>query len=126
MLPGTQALGTLVARGLANVLATECPLDSLGKEPHMRSSAVSSFVRSCTLIAAIAAALAGCASTGSFSATTPLNLSAYNYNPNLLYLTNPMPVRVSRDLLDRYVCSTGVPLVCECMSRFSSSCDCHC
>ena len=35
-------------------------------------------------------------------------------------------VSVDRDYLDRYLCSTGEPLMCQCFSRLSQNCDCNC
>jgi hypothetical protein len=48
------------------------------------------------------------------------------YDPYKLYLKNSMPVRIEADLLDRYACANAAPLICQCMSRLSGSCDCHC
>jgi hypothetical protein len=70
-------------------------------------------------IAVIALSLGGCSALDSFSgASYPAS--------STLYLTTSMPVTARKELLDRYACASEAPLVCECTSRISSTCECHC
>jgi hypothetical protein len=74
-------------------------------------------------IAAIALSLGGCSALDNLSGT-PAN--SFYPNPSKLYLTDSAFVTAPKELLDRYVCATAKPLVCECQSRVGSTCDCHC
>jgi hypothetical protein len=99
---------------------------SFGKEPVMRLLALLPdlcvVARPLAQIAAIALSLGGCSALDSFSS------ASYSAHPgsSKLYLTNSMPVTARKELLDRYACASEAPLVCECTSRISSTCECRC
>jgi hypothetical protein len=73
---------------------------------------------------AIALCLGGCGALDQFS-SGPAGPTYYP-NPSNLYLRDSRLVTVPVEYLDRYECATGKPLMCECMGRVSSTCDCHC
>jgi hypothetical protein len=45
---------------------------------------------------------------------------------SLPYFLDSKPQQVRRDVINRYACLTGSPLICQCTSRFSGNCDCQC
>jgi hypothetical protein len=92
-----------------------------------------------TLMLLAAALLTACANvTAPTSAPTSASLSATTRptlptsSPRSLPVSNaahilmPGVVTVDRDYVDRYVCVTGRPLLCECYSRLSPVCQCLC
>src|SRR5688572_14688271 len=100
---------------------------SFGKEPSMRLFTLlpgrSAMARPVVQIAAIALSLGGCSALDNFSGAPA---SSFYPNPSKLYLTDSRSITAPKELLDRYVCATQKPLVCECQSRLSVTCDCHC
>jgi hypothetical protein len=52
--------------------------------------------------------------------------TAPKYDPYTLYLGNGTPVRARSDILDRYACRSGAPLVCQCWGGLNAFCECVC
>jgi hypothetical protein len=99
-----------------------------GKEPRMRLftllPSLCSMARPAAPIAAIAFCIGGCSGLDHLSGGTS-SYATYPVSSNL-YLTSSAVVTADRDYIDRYVCANEKPLVCQCLGRISSSCDCHC
>lgn len=68
--------------------------------------------------------LGGCSALGSLSSGPAA--PAYYPSPSTLYLKDGMPITARMELLDRYACAVDKPLVCQCVGRVGSTCDCHC
>ena len=79
-----------------------------------------------------AALLSACTSIGQSGFTPPSltqsSLTRANVMPasNAPYLIGPTWVFVDADSRDRYACANGRPIVCESMSRLSSTAVCRC
>jgi hypothetical protein len=103
-----------------------CP--AFGKEPYMRLLVVLPdffvLVRPVAQIAAIALLLGGCSAFDDLS-SGPHALGNYSQS-STFFLTDIMPVRAPKEMLDRYACASELPLICECIGRVASTCDCHC
>lgn len=80
--------------------------------------------RNATRALRIAAALAMPATAGCSALTTMA--AAPTYDPSMIYLTTPHLVVLKREYIDRYTCAADRPMVCQCFSRLSESCDCQC
>jgi hypothetical protein len=93
-----------------------------GKEPTMRLPTISpeygNLVRASAVLAATLFG-AGCSLLDEVSAPP-------TFNPSLYYVDAARPFRVSREYMNRYACPTDAAMICECVGRIGSVCDCHC
>jgi hypothetical protein len=82
----------------------------------------------------LTAALLGACSTmpsSTPSATSTSPHSSLRSSPNLsvgtpYFLTDFKPQDVRRDVMQRYMCTDGHPVQCQCMSKLSPTCRCAC
>jgi len=61
-----------------------------------------------------------------FLPTLPTSMPTSSPATNTPYFLQPGLVTVDRDYMNRYVCLDGMPLICQCLSRLSQTCDCEC
>ena len=61
-----------------------------------------------------------------FLPTLPTSTPTLSPATNTPYFLQPGLVTVDRDYMNRYVCLDGMPLICQCLSRLSQTCDCEC
>ena len=69
------------------------------------------------------------APTLSMALSSPLPTSTPSWLPvtdGPVFLQAGQRVRVEHEYLDRYMCLTGEPLMCQCFSRLSQACYCDC
>lgn len=101
---------------------------------------MNSRTRRLALTSIAAALLTACANVPAPTSTpTSASMLSMTLRPTLPASTRTLPpvtndpyflaggsVTVDRDYIERYRCLNGLPLMCECYSKLSTRCQCHC